>query len=541
MGVFKNDVGRPTNETIKKRRILKSILALLVAGALFTGGYYVNEFISKYDVNKEKENESKKEEVSLDEAEKIMTRVFGENYSGDFIWYFETSINEEKYKMNWAISNTKKIENKYTCKKMYGNNIVDDKYLINNKYFIDSAACDESFYSYEDANKIYQSYFGNKGNLKKETLVFTEEQLYSYEYFEKENIYSRVSYSVGLGDMIGVGKTVSAYKQAGKMYITVSFGYSGYSSEKEEYELWLNDGTKIIANQKEINNNETFIKYKDKLEKYEFIFFEEDGLYKFEKVDKISKEVAENKDSKELDINSEEVMDLYIPFSYFMHEASGEELYKKDKVTQADLSVEYKNRLAFAKLYNSVSYDNLFTDKIEISKEDGLYVSGFKSEVLEKYYKKLFGKNAKYVAKTFDSYSINTLYMYYDEKTDTYSEDLAGGDWTSFRYGNEIYKAIEADNKIELYLYVVVFNSDSENKGGVYRNIEDATNFKNAIKEVKTYDEFVYLMKYKDKKISYEGIYFDDLSDYKDEASQYKITFVKEDNNYIFESVEKIK
>ena len=48
------------------------------------------------------------------------------------------------------------------------------------------------------------------------------------------------------------------------------------------------------------------------------------------------------------------------------------------------------------------------------------------------------------------------------------------------------------------------------------------------------------LIKNTDVKISKIGVYLDDLSDYKDEASKYKLTFEKEDNNYIFKSVEKI-
>lgn len=503
MGVFKNDVGRPTNETIKKRRILKAILALLVAGTLFTGGYYVNEFINKYDANKEKENESKKEADELISTFNVVSNNF------EKFGYF--------YKEDRKVDN---LDNDIILISAISKLITEDKYI----------------FTKNEVNESVKKIFGN--------IKYNDESVssycYEFNYDASKELYTDNSGCSGDGPSI-YSEIINVETSSNKLTIIDKIAVSDFNYDSGILTLYK-DLNRSIVIKENYDLDEGIKEYLDILDSYKWTFVKNsEGNYIFESVDKISKEVAENKDSKELDINSEEVMDLYIPFSYFMHEASGEELYKKDKVTQADLSVEYKNRLAFAKLYNSVSYDNLFTDKIEISKEDGLYVSGFKSEVLEKYYKKLFGKNAKYVAKTFDSYSINTLYMYYDEKTDTYSEDLAGGDWTSFRYGNEIYKAIEADNKIELYLYVVVFNSDSENKGGVYRDIEDATNFKNAIKEVKTYDEFVYLMKYKDKKISYEGIYFDDLSDYKDEASQYKITFVKEDNNYIFESVEKIK
>ena len=52
MGVFKNEVGRPTNETIKKRRILKLLLTVIIAGGLFAGGYYVNDLIEKHIIYK---------------------------------------------------------------------------------------------------------------------------------------------------------------------------------------------------------------------------------------------------------------------------------------------------------------------------------------------------------------------------------------------------------------------------------------------------------------------------------------------------------
>ena len=75
----------------------------------------------------------------------------------------------------------------------------------------------------------------------------------------------------------------------------------------------------------------------------------------------------QNKNSKtetikteELDISSKEILDLYEPFTVYMHEASDEELYFKDKVTPDDLSIEYKNRLAFAKYVNETSLDDLY-------------------------------------------------------------------------------------------------------------------------------------------------------------------------------------
>lgn len=237
-----------------------------------------------------------------------------------------------------------------------------------------------------------------------------------------------------------------------------------------------------------------------------------------------------NEKTEELNINSKDVMDLYIPFSYFTHEASDEELYSKDKITPDDLSIEYKNRLAFAKYNNEVDKKNLYEGNIKIDEYE-FEPDYLKSSTLEKSYKKLFGENTKYIAKSFDSYGIDTLSMTYNKENDVYLADLAAGDYTGYRYGKELYKAIKVGNKIELYEYVVVYNEDWH-KGivGVFSNIEDANNFQNAIKQ---------------KQMNYDtgtsDLILDDLSDYKDKASEYKLTFEKDDNNYVFKQIEKIR
>ncbi len=251
----------------------------------------------------------------------------------------------------------------------------------------------------------------------------------------------------------------------------------------------------------------------------------------------------QNKNSKtetikteELDISSKEILDLYEPFTFYMHEASDEELYFKDKVTPDDLSIEYKNRLAFAKYVNETSLDDLYDGTEVIDEQYNVEVSYLKSSKLEKYYKKLFGKESKYVAKTFDAYNIRTLSMDYDEKKDIYYETPEGGDYTVYRYGHELFRAVKSGDKIYLYEYVVVYNEDyMKDIVGVYANLEDANNFENAIRQINGYGGHDTLMKFN------EDNYSDDLSDYKDKASKYKLTFEKEDNNYVFKQIEKIK
>lgn len=252
--------------------------------------------------------------------------------------------------------------------------------------------------------------------------------------------------------------------------------------------------------------------------------------------------ITTEQNKEEMDIESKEVEDLYTPFSYFMHEASEEELYKKDALLPSDLSNEYKNRLAFAYMYNKLGYDNVYDGKNKLYDDSELEFRYLKSSKLEKYYTEFFGKDVKYNKVSFNSYSIDTNEMTYNSKDDSYYEADFAGDFTPYRYAHELYKAVKSGNKIELYEYVVVYNqNDNDRVFGVYKNIEDANNHKNAIKEELINDNGDYnLIKIKDKELSHQGVYADDLSGYKDEASKYKITFEKENSNYVFKKIEKI-
>lgn len=55
MGVFKNEVGRPSNNTILVRNLLKGIALVVVGAGLVAGGYYLNDY-QKKDVSDNKEN-----------------------------------------------------------------------------------------------------------------------------------------------------------------------------------------------------------------------------------------------------------------------------------------------------------------------------------------------------------------------------------------------------------------------------------------------------------------------------------------------------
>lgn len=67
MGVFKNDVGRPSNKTITIRNILKGILVIVLAAAIFAGGYALNGYQKKEDSIKK---ESKKTTTIINKQNK---------------------------------------------------------------------------------------------------------------------------------------------------------------------------------------------------------------------------------------------------------------------------------------------------------------------------------------------------------------------------------------------------------------------------------------------------------------------------------------
>lgn len=229
-------------------------------------------------------------------------------------------------------------------------------------------------------------------------------------------------------------------------------------------------------------------------------------------------------------------------FSYFMPDANDEELYKSDKVYASDLSSKYKNRLAFAYYRSDIyskggKYDNLYDGK-EYNEEYAEEVNYLKSSTLEKYYKELFGKNANYEKVDFNTYSIGSIGLNYNQAKDLYYVANEAGDYSNFRYATEFYKLVEKDKTLELYSYVVVYHHNFENdKRGVYKNINEARSFINPIKEsigdYSTYKQY--------DGVSIFGQSGDDLRDYKDKASQYKIIMEKEDHHYIFKSIEKIK
>ncbi len=249
---------------------------------------------------------------------------------------------------------------------------------------------------------------------------------------------------------------------------------------------------------------------------------------------------------KEKDFDKDAVI-LMRTFSYYVHDIQNEELFSKDLVTFNDLSSKYKNRLAFAyfvsNFYSTHGSDENYFEGKDVNStyvgnnEEQYYLS---SATLEKYFKELFGETAEYVEESFESYHISSLSMFFEKNKKVYYSALEGGDYVYERYLKDFYKTVETEDKLEIYGYVVVRKMNSNNNTfGFYKTLNDAMSNTNAIKTFEVNDSNMSTKFDKTKKIN--DITFDDLSDYKNDASQYKLTFDKENNHYVFKSIEKIK
>lgn len=239
----------------------------------------------------------------------------------------------------------------------------------------------------------------------------------------------------------------------------------------------------------------------------------------------------------EIDINSEEVMGLYLPFSYHTHEASDEELFIKDKTNSSELSTEYRNRLALAH-YIAEGNKSEGMGKLKNAEIAVPYLS---SKTLESYYKELFGTDIEYTPKSFNAYGIMSSTMIYYENENRYYSSIEGGDISIYRFANELYKAVKKNDTIELYVYVITYYPSNDGfKISVFKSLEDAKNSKNLIAE-SSYENYQLMIKNKTVNYKNNELYIDDISAYKEEASQYKLLFKLENNNYVFKSIERVK
>ena len=281
MGVFKNGVGRPSNETIKKRNIFKGICVLFGLIIIVLVGYILNDKgiinISGKDdkktVDKKTDKENKKEEkLSDEEGKKIVEEVFGNFASFHIIDSKKLELNSDNIKTYAAIMNVKEGSKKYTCKELFGNNIESfaDSYG-KGSWIVENLLCSDGYqtlYSYSDVNSQYKKMFGKDVDALKSTIKIDNILDGAYGYSKSENGYSFLSCECG----DGMPPIISGFKNVKKIGNELTIDYAEILADDNEY-FNFDDGTKVKYDYKK-DENEQFLKYKDKINKKYTLVFE---------------------------------------------------------------------------------------------------------------------------------------------------------------------------------------------------------------------------------------------------------------------------
>ena len=323
MGVFKNGVGRPSNETIKKRNIFKGICVVFGLIIIVLVGYILNDkkiinINSKDDkktvdkkTDKETTKESEKKEVNIEEARKILENYV---YKGYHAFIYLTDEYSDDFKVMLAISKTKAVPNNYSCKELFGNDIklVDDKEIFgddikhteNKHYFLiesndknentDHNLCfdgNAEFYNLQDVKIEYKKLFGNismKQDLV-EMRVFDLPIIYGYSKLKKG--YVELSCICGGIETDEINYIYDSYEKDNKLHIIFSYylytvdGLVSTLTDANKNTIKVNFDSKgnMLESTKDI-----FEKNKDSVAKFDFILNKDsNGNYIFDKIEKI--------------------------------------------------------------------------------------------------------------------------------------------------------------------------------------------------------------------------------------------------------------
>lgn len=180
--------------------------------------------------------------------------------------------------------------------------------------------------------------------------------------------------------------------------------------------------------------------------------------------------------------------------------------YTNDKITVDDMDNQVKLLIGV----NNYLSNNNDTLKASMTKDE-----------MEIELEKIFGENVSY---TDESISAGACYGF----TSDYSNNVytfnggCGGLFIPY-YEKQITKAIEYDEKLELFVQAMYVNYDNDDYDG-----NDST--------------LKYVLFDADQKTKIDTIAGDNqpnINNYKDQLSTYKFTFNKDNNNYYFSSVEK--
>lgn len=287
MNLFTNGVGRPSNETIKKRNVFKGICAVLVLLILGLVGYILNDkgIIS---LNNKKESggndnivittlnksESKSEKVNIEEAKKELERYVLFNYSD------LKNIDSEGYKGFLAIKKSKSTD-KYKCEEIFADQA---------SRCTTSVVYDNLFYEYDVVNKQYKELFGIE--LPKKDIAIDFKYTESYVYSKTKNGFVFISPEGSDVYPYEITKILDAYRIDDELHIKyTSMDYLGnidgtleiVSIDSKTLEQKISVDAKV-NNSEIINGDELLDKYESELPKYEIILSEHNGSYLYKNI-----------------------------------------------------------------------------------------------------------------------------------------------------------------------------------------------------------------------------------------------------------------
>ena len=223
MGVLKNDVGRPSNKTIMIRNILKLIGILIIVGLAVFFAYTYGK--SENDKTKKESTNLKEEVVSNEEATKIISNFFGDDYA----YIFKYDFNDVNYRFMVAFNNTNALSKDFDLLEEYNGDLIksvnplidntDLEYVYNEGlYFVSSKTT--KIHSYFDIYNQYKKLYGNDQKLEKKNYYFFPN---AFIYSKSADGYIDAVSVWGDGGYDPVALVKSASKKGNYTYITVAY------------------------------------------------------------------------------------------------------------------------------------------------------------------------------------------------------------------------------------------------------------------------------------------------------------------------------
>lgn len=306
MGVFKNGVGRPSNETIKKRNIFKGVCFILLLIVIALVAYIVND-IMKSNTNNNKINKTNTVETldvsNYEQVEKLFNRMnsftnhlsllTSDNNSsiGYDYFYGSKSISNKDVAddVKFAIAYSELYRKKLNEEIIPSNN---DNTFDNFKFYLDDIN--------EKVNEIFGNNIDVNNIINKDKIVNVNIDGTGFKYDEKTKSFSLLG--SGVGDCCSIEyktKIISAKKYSDKIEIInkVMFIFGSGCEDEEElfilkspysYENYKNFIVEDLSKTKKDYENINIDDYLDSLDSYKWTFTKDkNNNYIFNNVEKV--------------------------------------------------------------------------------------------------------------------------------------------------------------------------------------------------------------------------------------------------------------